>query len=300
MTTGDGDAGGRLFPEGLDGVDPVAAVVLADAVRSIAAHPDLVAVGTLFTAAERVGDGWQVRCGADPIPQGARELLADLLAERAAAAGPLAARGLRAAAHAVVDGGLDEVRAAGGVFRIVRVEQLIRSGPGGPEAPRPTDPDVRPRPDRPAPPRPYDLIRPVPDAPDGTTSELLCQLLDAAARAGSEASERFLTPVPLTPAFTIAERQAGRWRPAGRLHDTPAQARAALASYLRTVVPAVERPGPAELPAYRRAAARMADGTRRAGVEVAGRRFRIVRIERITLLGPDGPEPPRPGDFDAR
>lgn len=44
----------------------------------------------------------------------------------------------------------------------------------------------------------------------------------------------------------------------------------------------------------------MSDGSRRNGIEVAGRRFRVVRIERITLMGPDGPEPPRPTDFDAR
>lgn len=52
MTTGDGDAGGRLFPEDLDGVDPVAAVMLADACRALSAYPELVVVGALFTAAE--------------------------------------------------------------------------------------------------------------------------------------------------------------------------------------------------------------------------------------------------------
>ncbi|MGW5415697.1 DUF5954 family protein, partial [Actinomadura geliboluensis] len=84
MTMGDGDAGGRLFPEDLDGVDPVAAVRLADACRALSAYPELVAVGTLFTAAERVPGGWQVVCPCDPLPQGARELLAGRLEDLAA------------------------------------------------------------------------------------------------------------------------------------------------------------------------------------------------------------------------
>ncbi|MEV4008533.1 DUF5954 family protein, partial [Actinomadura sp. NPDC049753] len=94
MTTGDGDAGGRLFPENLDGVDPVAAVLLADARRALAAYPELVALGAVFTAAERVPGGWQVVCPFDPLPQGAREILADHLEDRAAAArGPVGVSG---------------------------------------------------------------------------------------------------------------------------------------------------------------------------------------------------------------
>ncbi|MQY02458.1 DUF5954 family protein [Actinomadura macrotermitis] len=299
MTTGDGDAGGRLFPEDLSNVDPVAAVMLADACRSIAAYPQLVVAGALFTAAERVDEGWQVVCPCDPIPQGARELLADHLSDRAslAAAGP--DRELRAAARALRAESRDELSAAGTDFRIVRIEQLVRTGQDGPEPPRPTDPDPHPHSWRAPVPRPHDLLRDGPHAPDAAVSELLCQLLDAAARAGAEPSESFLTPVPLSPAFTVAERTEGRWRPVGRLHDTPRQARAALSTYFRHVVPAVEKPGAAHLPEYRRAAALMTDRTRRNGIEVAGRRFRIVRIERITLLGPDGPEPPRPNDFDS-
>jgi hypothetical protein len=299
MTTGDGDAGGRLFPEDLDGVDPVAAVMLADACRSIAAYPDLVAVGALFTAAERVPDGWQVLCPCDPLPQGARELLADHLEDGCApgdpAAGPLlrAAHRLRLEPH-------DELEAAGRHFRVVRIEQLVRTGPDGPEPPRPTDVDPCPADHRPSRGRPYDRLGDGQSTPDLATAELLCQLLDAAARTGAEPSESFLSPVQLAPAFTVAERSHGRWRPVGRLHDTPRQARESLATYFRHVVPAIERPGEEELADYAEAAGLMSDGTRRNGIAVAGRRFRIVRLERLTLMGPDGPEPPRPGDADPR
>ncbi|GAA1586812.1 hypothetical protein GCM10009678_81670 [Actinomadura kijaniata] len=297
MTTGDGDTG-RLFPEDLGDVDPVAAVMLADACRAIAAYPELVVVGALFTATERVVDGWQVVCPYDPLPQGAREMLADHLGDRAALAGGGAARELGAAARSLRAGPRDEVRADGRRFRIVRIEQLVRTGLDGPEPPRPTDPDPRADGRRPVPARPYELLRDGAGVPESAAGELLCQVLDAAARTGAEPAEGFWVPVPLAPAFTVAERVEGRWQPVGRLYDAPRQARDSLATYFRHVVPAVERPDEAALAEYARAAAAMRDGTRRNGIAVAGRRFRIVRIERITLLGPDGPEPPRPTDAD--
>ncbi|MBT2209690.1 MULTISPECIES: DUF5954 family protein [Actinomadura] len=298
MTTGDGDAGGRLFPDNLDGVDPVAAVMLADACRSIAAYPELVVVGALFTAAEHVPGGWQILCPCDPLPQGARELLADHLDDGAALAEGASARELREAADLLRDSPADDVAADGRRFRVVRIEQLVRTGPDGPEPPRPTDLDPHPADRRAVPPRPYDLLPEDRAASDLTTAELLCQVLDAAAATGNEPSGAFLTPIALAPAFTVAERLGGRWRPIGRLHDTPRQARAALVTYFRHVIPAVEQPTPAAFAEYTEAADLMEDEPRRNGVQAAGRRFRIVRIERITLIGPDGPEPPRPDDFD--
>ncbi|TDD64229.1 DUF5954 family protein, partial [Actinomadura rubrisoli] len=144
MTTGDGDAAGRLFPEDLDGVDPVAAVMLADACRSIAAYPELVVVGALFTAAERVSGGWQIVCPCDPLPQGARELLADHLDDRASLADGPSRQELREAARTLRAEPADELSAGGRRFRIVRIEQLVRTGPDGPEPPRPTDLDPHP------------------------------------------------------------------------------------------------------------------------------------------------------------
>ncbi|MEU9018897.1 DUF5954 family protein [Actinomadura sp. NPDC048394] len=308
MTTGDGDAGGRLFPEDLDGVDPVAAVMLADACRSLAAYPDLVAVGALFTAAERVSGGWQVVCPPDPLPQGARELLADHLDDRAARLDGAAAGEFRRAADELRSGPRDTVAAAGRRFAIVRVEQLVRTGPDGPEPPRPSDPDPRPASVPASYRRPYDLLSGEGTGSDLATAELLCQVLDAAALSGSEPSGAFLTPVALAPAFTVAERgpaapggpsRERRWRPVGRLHATPQQARDSLIGYLRDVAPAVEALSETDTDAHAEAAEVLAEEPRRNGITVAGRRFRIVRIERITLMGPDGPEPPRPTDFDS-
>ncbi|MEU8796642.1 DUF5954 family protein [Spirillospora sp. NPDC048819] len=300
MTTGDGDAGGRLFPEDLDGVDPVAAVMLADACRAISAYPELVVVGALFTAAEHVAGGWQIVCPCDPLPQGARELLAVHLADMAVSADRAEARELRAAARTLQDEPTDAVTAGERRFRIVRIEQLVRTGPDGPEPPRPTDLDPLPSGPRTGPGRRHELLPDDGPASDLATSELLCQVLDAAAATGNEPSGAFLTPVALAPAFTVAERSERRWRPVGRLHDAPQRARDSLVTYFRHVVPAVESPGDADLAQFAEAAELMEDETRRNGIAVAGRRFRIVRVERITLMGPDGPEPPRPTDFDAR
>ncbi|XRQ02955.1 DUF5954 family protein [Actinomadura welshii] len=293
MTTGDGDAGGRLFPEDLDGVDPVAAVMMADACRALSAYPELVVVGALFTAAEQVPGGWRVVCPCDPLPQGARELLAGHLEDEAETAGRPGAAELHTAARTLREGAADEVTAAGRRLRIARIEQLVRTGPDGPEPPRPTDLDTHPG-------RRYELLPDEGPASDLAIAELLCQVLDAAAADGSEPSGAFLTPVALAPAFTVAERSERRWRPVGPLHDTPRQARDSLVTYFRHVVPAVESPGDADLAHFAEAADLMEDDTRRNGIAVAGRRFRIVRVERITLVGPDGPEPPRPTDFDAR
>jgi len=300
MTTGDGDAGGRLFPEDLDGVDPVAAVLLADARRALAAYPELVALGAVYTAAERVPGGWQVVCPFDPLPQGAREILADHLEDRAAPGSGARARDLAAAARTLRREPADEVTAGGRRFRIVRIEQLARTGPDGPEPPRPTDLDPLPAGGRVPPARPHELLPDDGPASDLATAELLCQVLDAAAATGNEPSGAFLTPVALAPAFTVAERGERRWRPVGRLYDAPQQARDSLATYFRHVVPAVESPAATDVARFAEAAELMEDDSRRNGIAVAGRRFRIVRIERITLMDPDGPEPPRPTDFDAR
>ncbi|TDD90730.1 hypothetical protein E1293_03220 [Actinomadura darangshiensis] len=300
MTTGDGDAGGRLFPEDLDGVDPVAAVMLADACRAITAYPELVAVGALFTAAERVPGGWRIVGPCDPLPQGAREPLAARLEDEAALLGGAAGRDLLGAARSLQREPADEVAAGGRRFRIARIEQLVRTGQDGPEPPRPTDLDPLPTGGRVPPARPHELLPEDGPASDFATAELLCQVLDAAAGTGREPSRAFLTPVALAPAFTVAERGEHRWRPVGRLYDAPQHARDSLVTYFRHVVPAVESPAATDVEQFAEAAELMEDETRRNGIAVAGRRFRIVRIERITLMGPDGPEPPRPTDFDAR
>ncbi|TNY36245.1 DUF5954 family protein [Thermomonospora catenispora] len=296
MTIGDGDGGGLLFPRDLHTMDPVAEVISADARRSLIAYPDLVVAGPLFAAAEQVPGGWQIVCPCDPLPQGARELLAARLRGWAPADGR-AARECHEAALRLEAGERDEVTVLARRFRIARIEQLMRTGPDGPEPPRPTDLD----PLRPSRERSLDFIPTASsggrDTADLLTAELLCQYLDEAARTGTEPVEPFLAPVQLPPMFTVAERTGKLWRPGTRLYRLPQEARDSLAAYFRHVVPAVEQPGAADRAAYAAAADMMQDRRRRNDIAVAGRRFRIVRVERMVLVGPDGPETPRPCDL---
>ncbi|MBA9006637.1 DUF5954 family protein [Thermomonospora cellulosilytica] len=296
MTIGDGDGGGLIFPRDLDAMDPVAEVIWADARRSLTAYPDLVVAGPLFAAAEQVPGGWQTVCPCDPLPQGARDLLAARLRGRAPAGGR-AAREYHEAALRLDAGECDELTVLARRFRIVRIEQLMRTGPDGPEPPRPTDHDPR----RPVPGRPLDFIPAPPldghDTADLLTAELLCQYLDEAARTGTDPVEPFMAPVQLPPMFTVAERTGELWRPGARLYGLPQEARDSLAAYFRHVVPAVEQPGETDLAEYAAAADMMQDRQRRNGITVAGRRFRVVRVERMVLVGPDGPETPRPCDL---
>jgi hypothetical protein len=95
-----------------------------------------------------------------------------------------------------------------------------------------------------------------------------------------------------------AEREGGRWRPQSTgTAATPGDARDQLALQLRVMVPWQQDLTPREHELYKRAADRL-DEEQCDDIAVAGRHFRIVRVERLLRVGPDGPEGPRPSDAD--
>jgi len=95
-----------------------------------------------------------------------------------------------------------------------------------------------------------------------------------------------------------AEKVTGRWQPVDAgTSATPQGARDGLALYLRVTIPWKLKLGPGERAVYAAAADRR-DEQRASELEVAGRRFRVVRVERLVRIGPDGPEGPRPSDPD--
>lgn len=67
--------------------------------------------------------------------------------------------------------------------------------------------------------------------------------------------------------------------------------------YLRVMAPWTLDLDPAERAVYAAAADRL-DAARADEVEVAGRRFRVVRVERLVRIRPDEPGGPRPSDPD--
>jgi hypothetical protein len=78
---------------------------------------------------------------------------------------------------------------------------------------------------------------------------------------------------------------------------TPQGARDALAGYLRVMAPWQLDLDPGQRTVYDAAAEQMA-AERADEITVAGRRFRIVRVERLVRIGPDGPEGSRPSGPD--
>lgn len=117
--------------------------------------------------------------------------------------------------------------------------------------------------------------------------------------AEAEARRAFHTHPDLVTAgvvFTCLEEVDRRWRILASDFETPQDARNGLAHiYLKTAAAADAAADAATAERFR-AAADVLDWERHDEMTVAGRRFRIGRIERSARIGPDGPEPPRCAD----
>ncbi|MFI6129453.1 DUF5954 family protein [Micromonospora sp. NPDC051141] len=93
------------------------------------------------------------------------------------------------------------------------------------------------------------------------------------------------------------QAEAGRWRVSALVSDTPQAARDLLAHRLRKVLDETEDAG---LAAELTAVVDVLDREKRDEVMVAGRAYRVVRVDTFARFGADGPEPPRPTDRDPR
>ncbi|MFE6777364.1 DUF5954 family protein [Streptomyces sp. NPDC057702] len=119
--------------------------VRADSKRAAAAYPDIALLPVGFRVAERYGLGWRPHGAMMPTPHDARDLLYGAMAEtwpamyrfdkRERAEYAAAARKFRAAGQA------NEAPVGDRLFRICRIERLVRCGPDGPEPPRRSDVD---------------------------------------------------------------------------------------------------------------------------------------------------------------
>ncbi|WP_157963667.1 DUF5954 family protein [Actinocorallia populi] len=283
--------------------DPVRALVAHDARRARREYPLTVLAGPMFGVAEELGGDWRVITLGEATPQCSRDDLAGhLRLEARAAAEP---EPYLAAARVLDWERYDELVVAGRRFRIIRVEQILRLNLSGePEPPRPTDPDPRTAPA----PR-YETLGPSGRAghPEAECAELAVRFAEAVEQPGApneqarsdarRAARSHPVPIPMLPAFSVAEYLHDGWRSSTAACPTPQRAREALAEYLQQVAPVVERVDEPTRTAYDRAAARLLAG-RLDALEVCGRRFRIIRVEKAARFGEDGPEPPRPSDFD--
>lgn len=117
----------------------------AESERAVLTHPAIVLLPTGFSMAERGAHGWRPRGGLTATPHEARRMLYDGMAEvwglmfqfddAKKARYAKAAEEYRALVHA------DEFRVDHRLFRICRVGRMLRTGPDGPETPRPSDVD---------------------------------------------------------------------------------------------------------------------------------------------------------------
>ncbi|SCK19363.1 hypothetical protein YWIDRAFT_04579 [Streptomyces sp. SceaMP-e96] len=121
------------------------AEVRRDSERALTSHPDIVLLPVGFGVVERRGRGWRPHGALMPTPHDARRLLFDGMAEF----WPLLhefsdrerTRHARAAETFKAAGRADEARVGDTLYRICRIERMLRSGPDGPEPPRPSDLD---------------------------------------------------------------------------------------------------------------------------------------------------------------
>jgi hypothetical protein len=192
---------------------------------------------------------------------------------------------------------------------VIRIEHFVRTGPLGPEPPRPADSD-------PAEPgssdeTPGSIEGFVMDPVTSTTMSrgiLTVDLLDAEAQSAVvpeefrddllRAARTHPGGVLLPPGFTIARLTRGRWGPVtSHTSPNPGDARKGLAGHLRRTLPCQLDLSDDQRAACAAAADRVEENQ---GDEVsaAGQRLRIVRVEQLVRFGPDGPEGPRPSDTD--
>ncbi|MGW6916372.1 DUF5954 family protein [Kitasatospora sp. NPDC054939] len=308
---------------GVGGSDaPVAVLADVEAWTAREAYPRILAAGgpAFGVAKERSDGAWELLpYFGESQPQCVRDGLASTFRRAAAEAGTAgdgrAAAECSAAAVRLDGEVLDELTVCGVRYRVVRAEQFIRSGPQGPEPPRPSDPDPAPLGESHLARDPRDGFVLDPARPTGRSEGVLREELlgltpgaDGVDGADRRVREDALAAVVSHPggvllpaAFMVAEQVGGAggpWAPrlAGPIR-TPQGARETVALGFRVIDPVRRRLDPEQRAAYAEAAERL-EGERLDEILVGGRRLRIVRVEQLVRFGPDGPEGPRPSDRD--
>ncbi|MFE2293475.1 DUF5954 family protein [Streptomyces sp. NPDC059452] len=295
--------------------DPIFGVTEADAFASIRKYPEIVLRGPLFGLAEqRRGDRprWRLMGEMDTgFPQMARDELNSHLWFKAKddTDDPRVRKSLLAAVARLETESVDDLSAAGVRYRVVRADEFARIGGGRLEPPRPSDPDSDDWDMRaPEPPRTKGFVVDH-AAAVGLTEGLdrlnLLPLSYTSSRFPEDVradSQRALTTHPgvvLLPAtFRVVERKDNSWSMVTGQFSTPQGARRSLVYYFKEVLPKLEKVSEKDIAIYARAADKFAGRLRPNELVVRGRRFDVVRVERVMRIGPDGPEKPRPSDVD--
>ena len=294
--------------------DPVSAITEDDARRRSRAYPKLLWGAPLFGTAEEVDGRWRIMSLLADWPQAARDGLGShfrrLRSETPDSPENAAERKGYAAAFQLLDWEVvNDLTVNDRRYRIIRAQPLIRMGADGPEPPRPTDPDVAV--DRQSGQAQSQMEGFVidPTANSGLSDALLrMEMVSAFYKAGAvpddvrgdsqQAVDTHPNVVLLPVGFTVAECDGGSWRPRSlSTYPTPQAARDAAAFRFSDIIPDED----ASLDEIREAYARALEqyeAPRGDEFELNGVRCRVTRVECFVRVGPDGPEGPRPSDWD--
>ncbi|BAU86046.1 hypothetical protein SLA_5164 [Streptomyces laurentii] len=295
--------------------DPVAWVSERDAMERFLRYPSLSVRGALFGVAVHREDAWRlVSPLRDATPQASRDSLHSMLWFRAKddTDVPAERRELLATVAVLEKEPIDEVEVLGEQFRVVRGDELARSGREGLEPPRPTD--VEPLV------RSWDLGRTRSPSPDldfaldpGREIRPMAEALRLWLReftydrenypddvcADSERAVRTHPEVVLMPTtFGVVEKRGAAWEPQGSLMTTPHDARAFLYAMLNELWPMIYEFDEKKRKRYARAAEEFRALGRSDELAFDGRLFHVCRTERMIRFGAEGPEGPRPSDVD--
>ncbi len=298
--------------------DPAAWVREADAVDASLRYPHLALRGPVFGVAVQdpaEGPGWRLlKPVVDPMPQVARDGLNSHLwfTAKDGTDDPAVRRELLAAVAVLDEKPVNEVTVCGVRYRVVRADEFSRGDGENLEPPRPTDPEPADR--------SWERPRRQPSVPDvgfvldpghdegpmagairlGLRSFVYSgDRVPDPVRADSRQAVRSHPDVVLLPtAFGVVEYGAVGWEPAGGLAPTPHDARRQLYDGMSEVWAVLYQYDDTTRSLYAEAAERFRSLGRADEVSVAGRRFRLCRVERMLRMGPDGPEPVRASDHD--
>ena len=238
------------------------------------AYPGVAWAHPVFFAVEQVGTRWRILGRtASPTPQEARDELAHqfLLRASQAAEGSREQQDYRQAADLLDRERHDRLTVVGRVFAVARAEQALRTGPDGPEPPRPGDNrlPVSESAGRDSVPR---FIGDADTDVGPDAAALRAWLRDSAPKAGTlpeeviadERRRHALYPqvvLLLGNWFAIGEHDEGGWHQAWIAeHETPADARESLLTYFRQTVPRWEKRGAEICAAYASAAGALERG----------------------------------------
>ncbi|MFB7026803.1 MULTISPECIES: DUF5954 family protein [unclassified Streptomyces] len=298
--------------------DPVAWVTEADAAEAAVRYPGLAVRGSLFGVVAREAGAdcpWRVVLPLlDGMPQQSRDGLQSKFFFRAKddTDDPEVRRELLAAVRVLERKPVDELVVLGTTYRIVRGDEVARTGPDGLEPPRPTDPEpvFRVWERQTGAGRCLDTGTVLdPEKTRGLMAEALRLGLrefhyvgkryPAAVRADSRKAVTTHPDIAMLPVgFGVVERAGDVWQPQGSLAPTPHEARRGLYDCLTDLWARLYAWDDEQRERYRRAGELFRAAERSDEVRVDGREFRICRVERMVRFGPDGPEGPRPSDID--